>query len=1695
MKLCYGLFQTRAAWIQFAFICSMLCMWTSVESWSYVYSNESMKWDDARKWCKENYTDMVAIQNREEIEHLNNWLPKKKGYYWIGIRKINDVWTWVGTNKTLTEEATNWAEGEPNNGKAGQSVGVTEDCVEMYIKRDQNPGTWNDERCMKKKTALCYTAACKNDSCLHGECVETINSHKCECFEGFFGDKCGQVVQCNKSEVIVPDKGHVNCSHKHGNFSYDSLCQYSCEEGYKLSVQTPLRCTASGKWSDKHPSCELIQCEKMSEPTHGSMKCSNPLGSFSYQSTCTFTCDEGYVLSASPSLQCESSGNWNASQPFCVAVQCPALQNLKNGFVSCGEDADMRFSYKNTCSFSCDQGYHLVGASSVTCTSGGTWNQQIPHCEAILCQNPEREAPLIMQCSDSVTELRPNSTCSFSCEEGFELQGANTIKCSEDGQWNKNIPTCKVVRCPLLEAPENGHINCSSTESVYNSQCSFTCDQGYLLEGPELLTCDNHGNWTGEKPTCQAILCQNPEREAPLIMQCSDSVTELRPNSTCSFSCEEGFELQGANTIKCSEDGQWNKNIPTCKEKQCPAPEVPIHGQISCSPSLSSFVSHEATHPVGMVCIFTCDEGYVLSGSPSLQCESSGNWNASQPFCVAVQCPALQNLKNGFVSCGEDADMRFSYKNTCSFSCDQGYHLVGASSVTCTSGGTWNQQIPHCEAILCQNPEREAPLIMQCSDSVTELRPNSTCSFNCEEGFELQGANTIKCSEDGQWNKNIPTCKAKGCPAPEVPTNGQISCSPSLSSFVSHETPHPLGMLCNFTCDEGHELQGAHSMECTHPGQWTSRSPICTAVTCLLLEAPENGHINCSSTESVYNSQCSFTCDQGYSLEGHELLTCDHHGNWTREKPTCQAILCQNPEREAPLIMQCSDSVTELRPNSTCSFSCEEGFELQGANTIKCSEDGQWNKNIPTCKVVRCPLLEAPENGHINCSSTESVYNSQCSFTCDQGYSLEGPELLTCDHHGNWTGEKPTCQAILCQNPEREAPLIMQCSDSVTELRPNSTCSFSCEEGFELQGANTIKCSEDGQWNKNIPTCKEKQCPAPEVPMHGQISCSPSLSSFVSHEATHPVGMVCIFTCDEGYVLSGSPSLQCESSGNWNAFQPFCVAKGCPAPEVPTNGQISCSPSLSSFVSHETPHPLGMLCNFTCDEGHELQGAHSMECTHPGQWTSRSPTCTAVTCLFLEAPENGHINCSSTESVYNSQCFFTCDQGYSLEGHELLTCDHHGNWTGEKPTCQAILCQNPEREAPLIMQCSDSVTELRPNSTCSFSCEEGFELQGANTIKCSEDGQWNKNIPTCKAKGCPAPEVPTNGQISCSPSLSSFVSHETPHPLGMLCNFTCDEGHELQGAHSMECTHPGQWTSRSPTCTVVRCPLLEAPENGHINCSSTESVYNSQCSFTCDQGYSLEGPELLTCDHHGNWTGEKPTCQAILCQNPEREAPLFMQCSDSVTELRPNSTCSFSCEEGFELQGANTIKCSEDGQWNKNIPTCKAKGCPAPEVPTNGQISCSPSLSSFVSHETPHPLGMLCNFTCDEGHELQGAHSMECTHPGQWASRSPTCTVVRCLLLEAPENGHINCSSTESVYNSQCSFTCDQGYSLEGPELLTCDHHGNWTGEKPTCQAPAPVTAVTAGVATGGIALLSGVSMAMWVFKKLKKSKNLEQQL
>lgn len=114
---------------------------------------------------------MVAIQNKGEIDHLNTILPQITGYYWIGIRKKNGIWTWVGTNKTLTTEAENWAANEPNNA----AKGANEDCVEIYIKRIVDTGKWNDISCSKKKTALCYTGESGNGLVVKSEMQPVVS--------------------------------------------------------------------------------------------------------------------------------------------------------------------------------------------------------------------------------------------------------------------------------------------------------------------------------------------------------------------------------------------------------------------------------------------------------------------------------------------------------------------------------------------------------------------------------------------------------------------------------------------------------------------------------------------------------------------------------------------------------------------------------------------------------------------------------------------------------------------------------------------------------------------------------------------------------------------------------------------------------------------------------------------------------------------------------------------------------------------------------------------------------------------------------------------------------------------------------------------------------------------------------------------------------------------------------------------------------------------------------------------------------------------------------------------------------------------------------------------------------------------------------------------------------------------------------
>uniref|UniRef100_A0A8C3KRH6 Sushi domain-containing protein n=1 Tax=Calidris pygmaea TaxID=425635 RepID=A0A8C3KRH6_9CHAR len=124
---------------------------------------------------------------------------------------------------------------------------------------------------------------------------------------------------------------------------------------------------------------------------------------------------------------------------------------------------------------------------------------------------------------------------------------------------------------------------------------------------------------------------------------------------------------------------------------QCPSPPNIDNGNHS-SQGLEVF-------PPGMVVNYSCDPGYSLLGEASIHCTDSGNWSLPPPRCAEVVCPAPQ-IQNGSVSAPK---YRYTYKDTVSFKCHQGFTLRGHGTSQCQANRTWDPPVPVCEQGKCQH--------------------------------------------------------------------------------------------------------------------------------------------------------------------------------------------------------------------------------------------------------------------------------------------------------------------------------------------------------------------------------------------------------------------------------------------------------------------------------------------------------------------------------------------------------------------------------------------------------------------------------------------------------------------------------------------------------------------------------------------------------------------------------------------------------------------------------------------------------------------------------------------------------------------------------------------------------------------------------------------------------------------------------
>ncbi|XP_014717157.1 C-type lectin domain family 17, member A isoform X1 [Equus asinus] len=107
--------------------------WLPFEGKCYYFSPSTKAWEEARKFCQENYSHLLIISNSAE----QNFVTKAHGsprVYWLGLsdRDREGDWRWLdGSPVTLSF----WGPEEPNNLH-------DEDCASM-----NQGGTWNDLSC------------------------------------------------------------------------------------------------------------------------------------------------------------------------------------------------------------------------------------------------------------------------------------------------------------------------------------------------------------------------------------------------------------------------------------------------------------------------------------------------------------------------------------------------------------------------------------------------------------------------------------------------------------------------------------------------------------------------------------------------------------------------------------------------------------------------------------------------------------------------------------------------------------------------------------------------------------------------------------------------------------------------------------------------------------------------------------------------------------------------------------------------------------------------------------------------------------------------------------------------------------------------------------------------------------------------------------------------------------------------------------------------------------------------------------------------------------------------------------------------------------------------------------------------------------------------------------------------------------
>ena len=231
--------------------------------------------------------------------------------------------------------------------------------------------------------------------------------------------------------------------------------------------------------------------------------------------------------------------------------------------------------------------------------------------------------PLMCQVDGSMVAL---GIVSFGRGCGRSTPGVYTRICSYK-RWmmhTMNISGCQVPRIDHATFLKAGSpIETGSTVPI-NTSITLVCESNFhpnvTANSAVTSTCKNVDQWS---PALAGCVPSNSEcQNLPDISNGHILVTSAVISSVAIISCDDGFQLQGNNWLRCLSNGQWSAPNGRCVA----APSI------SCGPTPSianGSVADDGTITVGSSRPIICLPNYRLVGNDRIFCQQDGVW--SQP--------------------------------------------------------------------------------------------------------------------------------------------------------------------------------------------------------------------------------------------------------------------------------------------------------------------------------------------------------------------------------------------------------------------------------------------------------------------------------------------------------------------------------------------------------------------------------------------------------------------------------------------------------------------------------------------------------------------------------------------------------------------------------------------------------------------------------------------------------------------------------------------------------------------------------------------------------------------------------------------------------------------------------------------------------------------------------------------------------